>query len=216
MNFRSIMRGLSAAAACFFFLAAQGALHAAPPDDLVGVEIDTLFIEMTNGPGEFTVIDARMDETATAGVFFGLVGAIANSAVNGAQDAELADRWRATAAELDLSGIIYNSFLETLSADESVTLSDDKKQAGHRLEIALKDWGLIRRNRESGEMRAFINVNVVMKTNRGRTTWRSYPNRVGKFISADLDDFTDEVFRRELTTLARKIGQNIAYEIIYR
>lgn len=192
------------------------AVSAAPPDDLQGVEIDDIFLVMTNEQGNYTVINARMDETATAAVFFGIAGAVANSAINNSQDEEMASRWSEVAARLDISGLLEASFLETLNKSQAVSVAPDKDGASHTLRIALKDWGLIRRNRESGEFRAFINVNVLMTDKKKKTVWRSYPNRVGKFVSADLEDFSDDVFERELTTLAQRVGQNIAYEIIYR
>lgn len=197
-------------------LSAANPAAAAPPDDLRGVEIDDIFLAMKNDQGKYTVINARMDETATAAVLFGIAGALANSAINNSQDEELAERWLSVAEQLDISGLIRDSFLETMQMSNDVGIADEEDGASHLLTISLKDWGLIRRDGESADFRAFINVNVKMTDQRKRTVWRTYPNRVGKFVTADLEAFTDEVFERELTALARKVGQSIAYEIIYR
>ncbi|NHK27293.1 hypothetical protein FF098_005195 [Parvularcula flava] len=185
-------------------------------DDLGGVDIKALHVEMEDAVGNYTVINERMDETATAAVLFGVAGAVVNSAQNNAQDNETADIWRGTAEGLEIGALIEAALLAKLTSSNSVSLTDDANAASHKLVIDLQDWGLTRRSKDSEELRAFINVNVKVLDEKDRTIWRDYPNRVGKFSSTNTLDFTDEVFASELEELARKTGESIAYGIIYR
>lgn len=198
--------------------AALGALASVGPraEDLDGVRIDALAVVMEDAEGDYTVIDERMDETGTAGALFGLIGAAANSAHNNAQDASTADRWRETAAGLDIGAMVEAALLATLAGSDAVVLTDDADAASHTLFVNVQDWGLGRTSQETDDLRAFLKINVRVEDAKGRTVWKDHPVKRGRFASGDLSRFTDEIFVRELTRLAEKSGKSIAYEIIYR
>src|SRR5262245_47060241 len=83
---------------------------------LSSIKFENLCVEISAQDSNFTVVDARMDETMTAGVFFGVVGAGVNSAANAGADDKKADTLREAAAKIDVKGILEESLRATLAA----------------------------------------------------------------------------------------------------
>ena len=94
-----------------------------PPAQLGDIEIGTLAIQVVDSDGGFNVIDARMDETATAAVFFGMIGATINSAANNSEDSAKAAPLREAAANLDLINLIGDSIRTRLASRDAVALA---------------------------------------------------------------------------------------------
>lgn len=183
-------------------------------EKLGAVEITGMSVALDESDSNFTVIDARMDETATAAVLFGLVGAAVNSASNASEDKVLTDVYRETAAEIDLASLIKDNLISTINKKQSVPLVSEGELASHDLEVEIKDWGMVRISNASPEMRIFLNLRVIMKEN-GKSIWDTRRHDAGKH-EAIFSDFTEEIFVEQVNRLAQKSGQRIAYEIIYR
>lgn len=202
---------------CAALLALTAAPAVAQKEASLGdIDISTLYVEVSDADGNFTVVDARVDETGTAGVFFGVVGAGINSAANASQDDKKADTLRAAAAELDLKSIVLAAVTQTLAARESVPLSLDQAGASHTLLVEIHNWGLMRKNRETQEMRVFLNLSIDLLDEKKKTVWRKKrENNVGQ-KAEPFEAFTPAMFKEEMERLAQKSGQHVAYQIIYR
>ena len=177
--------------------------------------VDALFVEYDATDSGYQFIDARMDETGAAGAFFGLVGAAVNSAHNISQDDVRGAQFEDAAASLDIEMIVRESFLATLDGRDITVLNEPDRKA-HRLLIEVGDWGLRRRSRTTDEMRAYVNVRMVLRDGRGRELERKIINRVGDVTSADLEVFSNGVFEAEVRSAAHHAGRQIAYDLIYR
>jgi hypothetical protein len=158
-----------------------------------------------------------MDETATAAVFFGMVGAVINSADNNAEDSAKADPLRPAAAAVDLDGLILQALTDRLSARNAALLAPTPDGASHTLLIEVGDWGLIRRaQRPDASMRAFLKLNLSILDARGRRVWGPQREHSVGGLTAELPGFTPDVFKTEMEALAGRTGQQIANRLIYR
>lgn len=205
---------------CFLLLALLPCLiapaFAQPEASLGDIEIRTLFVEVSDHDSNYTVVDARMDETATAAVFFGVLGAAASSAGAASSDDKKADTLRDAAAKIDLKSLITEAVVSTLSSRGGAPLASDRAGASHTLVIDIRNWGLLRRSQEDNLMRAFLNLTLSLEDEKGRVVWKKErDNHVSQ--EADVfEAFTEERFTREMEMLAEKSGQYVAYQIIYR
>lgn len=203
-------------ALCLAACGLGGAAFAQPAESLRDIEIESLFIDVSEDDSNFTVIDARMDETATAGVLFGIVGAGINSASNAGQDDKLADTLRDAAAEIDLQTLLSDAITSTLAERQALPLSEAQSEASHTLLVEIRNWGLMRQNREDQRMRVFLNLTLSVLDDKQKTVWeKKRENAVGG-DAALFEEFTAERLQGELTALAEKSGKYIAYQIIYR
>jgi len=174
------------------------------------VEIKSLSVSADESAGNFTVIDSRMQETATAAVLGGLIGAGINSAINKDEDDRKAERFAEAAKAVDIQALVTASIIETLEARD-FPLADP---SSHKLAIEIKDWGLTRISFREPEASVFLTVRVVL--NKDRTVfWDTHVKESGASKEL-LVDITPEEFSEQITALARKTGKRIAYEIIYR
>lgn len=201
------------------FLCAVGAIAPAAAQQtrsLDQIEFKSLFIEVSDRDSNFTVVDARFDETGTAGVFFGIVGAGLNSAQNAAQDDDKADTLRAAADKIDLTAILSDALRETLASRGDIALAAGRAEASHTLLVEIRNWGLLRKNREDAQMRVFLNLTLTVLDAKNRTVWeKKRENAVGD-EAAPFEAYTDEKLTAEMEKLARKSGQYVAYQFIYR
>lgn len=78
--------------------------------------IQTLRVETRRSASEFNVIEARMDETATATVLFGAVGAVANSVRNNIEDKQKAAVLQETAVAIDRNTLINQALIDRLKS----------------------------------------------------------------------------------------------------
>jgi len=180
------------------------------------IPLENLFVEVSEADSNFTIVDARMDETATAAVLFGLVGAAISSVAVASEDDEKADRLRETAESIDVAGVLLAGINATLGANERIDMAADKSEASHILVVELRNWGLLRRSQEDNDMRAFLNLTLKIFDENETLLWeKKRENAVGSF-SAPLEEFTDEKFSEEIEALVRKTGQYVGYQIIYR
>jgi hypothetical protein len=209
MRRRSLFLWLSALCVC-------GPAAAQPDSSLRDVDIASLYIDVSDEDSNFTVIDARMDETMTAGVFFGIVGAGINSASNASQDDKLADTLREAAAEIDLKTALTGAIAETLSGKDALPLAADRSEASHTLLVEIRNWGLMRKSREDERMHVFLNLSLSVLDAKGKPVWeKKRENAVGAEAAA-FEDFTGERLQSEMAALAEKSGKFVAFQIIYR
>ena len=183
--------------------------------DLEEGAITALFVAVEPSADAFTVVDKRLDETATAAAFFGLVGAVVNSEINSSQDQKIADQWREAASAIDVGAKVKASLDATLTA-RSFAIAADEDAASHVLTLTIKEWGLIRESRETTALRAFINTRIDLRDERGRTIWTGYKNKVNDRSFEDRDQITDAVFTGDIGVVAKDLGESIAYELLYR
>ncbi len=184
---------------------------------LSDIPITSLAVRLSDEDASFEVIDKRMDETATAAVMFGLIGAAVSSAHTAAQDEETAEPLVATAESIDLDGIISQAITERLQARNTVPLAASADEASNILLVEIGEWGLVRRAQLPDlNMRAFIKLNISVLDARGRRLFG--PQRVHSIgqRTGPMADFTPETFQAEIETLAARAGQQVANTIIYR
>lgn len=202
----SFAYALSCAAICLVCAEA----HAKEIETLGAIEISALSVAADASAGDFMVIDSRMEETATAAVIGGLIGAGINAAINKDEDDKKAQPFQQAAAALDLANLVESAIAETLEK-RGFPVADP---ASHQLVIEIKDWGLSRISFSEPQSSVFLKVHVTMK--QGRTlVWDTYVKESG-VEAAYLADISPEAFSEQITALAGKTGKRIAYEIIYR
>jgi hypothetical protein len=183
---------------------------------LSSIAFTSIAVVTSDADGNYTLIDSRFDETATAGALFGLAGAAINSSVNAGEDDAKADRFRETAATIDLSGMIGTSAKELLTARANPPLAPSKEEASHTLLVEIRDWGLIRSSRDDPRLRVFLNLSWKVLNAKGEAVFeKKRENAVGSNLRL-LDEHTNETFKAEMEALAAKAGPLIAYQIIYR
>lgn len=206
---------MAALAACAVVFAAPIDAHAQNNAQLRDIQISSLATRVDDEDKEFEVIFSRMDETATAAVFFGIIGAVANSADNNAEDAERAEPYLAMADSIDLQGLIAAALNERLASRNPVPLAAEG--ASHTLLVEIGEWGLIRRAQlPDTQMRAFLKVNLSLLDSRGRRVWGPQREHSVGQLSAELQDLPPDVLRAEIEELARRAGVQAANRIIYR
>lgn len=179
------------------------------------IQITSLATSVDDEDREFEIIFSRMDETATAAVFFGIIGAVANSAANNAEDDERAAPYLLTAEAIDLDGIVANALNERLAARIPELLASEG--ASHTLLVEIGEWGLIRRaSLPDTQMRAFLKLNISLLDARGRRVWGPQREHSVGQLSADMAEFTPEIMRTEIEQLAARAGHQVANRVIYR
>lgn len=175
--------------------------------------IASLFFETDTRGAQFGVVDSRMEETATATVFFGLIGGAINSGINADEDAKKAAPFVEAASKIQFAPIMNERMGATLTA-KGFSLAEGEKGASHALTVEIKEWGLTRTAFDDPKLTPFIRLHVVMKGGK-KAVWDTYlKDSAGR--SGLLPEFTSEILVQEIEALAAKMGERIAYEIIYR
>ncbi|HYD87572.1 MAG TPA: hypothetical protein VEA80_08870 [Vitreimonas sp.] len=208
---------LAAAMACAALIGVGEANAQRNAARLGDIQITSLAIDVSPEHSEFEVIDARMDETATAAVFFGMIGAVVNSADNNIEDQQKAEPLVPTAESIDLDTLITQALTERLASRNAVPLAESADGASNTLLVEIGEWGLIRRSqRPDTTMRAFLKLNVSVLDARGRRVFGPERQHSIGQMTAELSDFTPEAFRAEMEALAVRAGQQVANTVIYR
>lgn len=175
--------------------------------------IDALHVLVDRDDSEFTVIYSRMEETATAAVAFGLIGAAINSSINDGEDEERAERFAETAAAIDVSALIESEILARLESKE-IPMASDEASASHVLKVEVKEWGLRKIAFHEDEMITFIRMRLTVRDGK-KLVWEKWHKQSGK-EEILFDDYTVEAFDTNMRKLAKRVGKRIANEIIYR
>ena len=192
---------------------------AAQRDDvqLGDIPIASLAVQVSDEDASFEVIDRRMDETQTASVMFGVIGAVVSSAHTAGQDDQTAEPLVPTAEAIDLDGIISQTITERLQSRNAVPLAASADEASNTLLVEIGEWGLVRRAQLPDlNMRAYIKLNISVLDARGRRVYG--PQRLHSIgqRTGPIADITPEVFRAEIESLAARAGQQVANTIVYR
>lgn len=194
--------------------AAETRRKPAPAASLADLEIETIAVSASAADSNFTVIDSRFDETATAGALLGVLGASINSGINAGEDDKKADPLRAGAAGIDIAGILTKSAGETLAARQSPPVAETG--ASHTLVIEIHNWGLIRASRDDPRLRAFLNLSWKIEDAKGKALFEKKRENAVAPELRPLADHSDESLKADVEALAAKAGALIAYQIIYR
>jgi len=184
--------------------------------DLSAIKIESVFVETSASDSNFTVIDSRFDETATAGVLFGVLGSSINSGINAGEDDAKADVFRAGAEAIDLSGILTASAVGTLAARAQPPVAPSKADASHILLIEIRNWGLTRAARDDPRLRTFLNLTWKVLDQNGDVLFEKKRENAVAPTLRRLEEFDDATLKTEIETLAQKAGAQITYQIIYR
>jgi len=205
------------AAVCLLTFGTAHGAAAKEVAQLSDIAITSLAVEVVDADADFEVVDARMDETATAAVFFGLVGATINSANNNAEDDKKEAPLNATADAIDMRALVARALMERLTARTPQLLAASPEAASHRLVVRVGEWGLVRRGgKPDTAMRPFVKLNVSVVDARGRVVWGPQRDHSVGQMAAELSAFTPEVFKTEIEALAARAGQQVANRMIYR
>jgi hypothetical protein len=204
------------AAAIVFSGAADAREKPQPAQALADIGISSIAVDVAADDSNFTVIDSRFDETATAGALLGVLGASINSGINAGEDDKKADPFRAGAAGIDLAAILRGSAGETLAARANPPVAESRADASHSLIIEIHNWGLIRASRDDPRLRAFLNLSWKITDAKGRTVFEKKRENAVAPELRPLSDHSDETLKADIEALAAKTGALIAYQIIYR
>jgi len=206
------MRALLLVIACAMFAAAAPA-SAQDTSRLTNFPIGSLFHGTDISGARFEVVDSRFEEDATATVLFGIVGGLVNSGITGSEDAKKAEPYADAVKKLEPGRILSEKFAATLAARE-FPVAAAEKGATHTLRIEIKEWGLTRTSMRDLRLTPFIRLHVVMKQGK-KVVWDTYMKDSWD-RSAMLPQTTNEMLVEDIENLAAKLGERIAYEIIYR
>jgi hypothetical protein len=213
MGLGTFVLRIVALSACAIFAALPAAAQKNDKSKLGNFPIASLFFETDTRGAQFGVVDSRMEETATATVFFGIIGGAINSGINADEDAKKAAPFVEAASKIQFAPIMDERISATLAA-KSYVLAEGEKAASHALKIEIKEWGLTRTAFDDPRLTPFIRLHAVMKGGK-KVVWDTYlKDSAGR--SGLLPEFTSEILVQEIEALAAKMGERIAYEIIYR
>lgn len=194
-------------------LLAAGPASAQDRSKLGNFPIASLFHGVDLSGASFQVVDSRFEETATATVFFGIIGGLVNSGINGDADYKKGLPYADAVAKLE-PGRILNEKLGATLAARAHPLAPAAKGASHALTVEIKEWGLTRTAMRDERLTTFIRVHLVMKQG-NKVVWDTYMKDSGE-RAAVLPEMTSEMLVQDIESLAAKMGERIAYEIIYR
>jgi hypothetical protein len=183
---------------------------------LSSIRFESVAVETSASDSNFTVIDSRFEETAAAGAFFGIIGAGVSSGIAAGEDDKKADRFREGAAAIDISGLLTSAASEALAARADPPLAEMKDGASHVLVIEIRNWGLIRVERDDPRLRAFLNLSWRILDGKGKTVFEKKRENSVSSAMRLLDEYSDESLKSEIESLATKAGRQVAYQIIYR
>lgn len=184
--------------------------------DLKAIPFESVFVETSADDSNFTLIDSRFDETGTAAVLFGVVGASINSSVNAGEDDKKADVFRAGANAIDLAGLLTASARDTLAARAAPPSAPTKADASHVLLVEIRNWGLTRAAKDDPRLRTFLNLTWKVLDGKGAVLFEKKRENAVAPTLRRLEEFDDATLKTEIETLAQKAGAQIAYQIIYR
>lgn len=198
-------------AACAFL--ATWPASAQDKSKLGNVTIVSLFHAVDLSGASFQVVDSRFEETATAVVLFGIIGGLVNSGINGDEDHKKSLPYADAVAKLEPGRILNEKLGQTLAA-RAQPLAPSAKGASHSLSVEIKEWGLTRTSMRDERVTTFIRLHLVMKQG-NKVVWDTYmKDSWGR--AAMLSEMTNEMLVEDIESLAAKMGERIAYEIIYR
>jgi opacity protein-like surface antigen len=183
---------------------------------LSSISFESITVEASASDSNFTLIDSRFEETAAAGAFFGIIGAGVSSGIAAGEDDKKADRFREGAAAIDLSGLLTSAASEALAARANPPLAEMKDGSSHVLVIEIRNWGLIRVERDDPRLRAFLNLSWRILDGKGKTVFEKKRENSVSSAMRLLDEYSDESLKSEIESLATKAGRQVAYQIIYR
>ena len=158
---------------------------------------------------DFTFIDSRMTETATAAVLFGIIGAGINSSINADEDRIKAKPFLSTANAIELEDILKSSIKGVLEKRGYLFEEDHVTN----LSLEVKSWGISRTSFEKTDFAPFLVIDVELADGR-KTRWEERMKESAT-DTYELQDMTPDVFDKEMRALAVKTGKRIAYEILY-
>ena len=104
--------------------------------------------------------------------------------------------------------------LNATLAARTFPLAPAQKGASHTLSVEIKEWGLTRTSMRDARLTTFIRLHVVMKQG-NKVVWDTYMKDSGG-RAAMLPEMTSDMLVEDIESLAAKMGERIAYEIIYR
>ena len=177
--------------------------------DRATTDLKPISVDIEASFDDFTLIDARMTETATAAVLFGVIGAGINSGINADQDRKKAAHYVPTAQEIDLAEILQSSILSVLEKRGYASQSG----SDFNLSLEVKRWGLSRTSFEDSNFAPFLVIDVELADGR-ELKWEERMKESATDTYA-LPDMTPELFDQEMRALTVKTGKRIAYEILY-
>jgi hypothetical protein len=192
---------------------AAGSASAEDKSRLGNFPIASLSHGMDMSGASFQVVDSRFEETGTAVVLFGIVGGLVNSGINGSEDSKKAEPYAGVVAKLEPGRILSEKLNATLAA-RTFPLAAAEKGASHVLRVEIKEWGLTRTALRDDRLTTFIRLHVVMKQG-NKVVWDTYMKDSGG-RAAVLPEMTSDMLVEDIESLAAKMGERIAYEIIYR
>ena len=166
-------------------------------------------VNIEASPDDFTFIDSRMTETATAAVLFGIIGAGINSSINADEDRIKAKPFLSTANAIELEDILKSSIKGVL--EKRGYLFEEEHVTNLSLEV--KSWGISRTSFEKTDFAPFLVIDVELAEGR-KVHWEERMKESAT-DTYELQDMTPDVFDKEMRALAVKTGKRIAYEILY-
>lgn len=175
--------------------------------------IEALVVRVDPKDDDFQVIYSRMEETTTAAVAFGIIGAAVNSGINGSEDSDRAKKYKVAADSIDLSEIIHAEVISRLEKKE-FPLASDIANGSHTLNVEIKEWGLRKVAFDESEVTTFIRMRLTVREGK-KLLWEKWHKQSGK-EEILLSVYTAEDFAVNMEKLAKKTGRRIANEIIYR
>ena len=161
---------------------------------------------------KFDYIDEHMDSSLAPALMFGAIGYVALASYNEAHDGEKRQQLKRDALSLSYADIISQNISSKLKA-YNINVTDSSQI---KLNIETKQWGLRRINRDISKVRPFFDMKITgMKNGQEILSER-------KLFLSDNERYYREyqnnknMLRNDFNKLAKKLSDNIAYNIIYK
>jgi hypothetical protein len=174
------------------------------------------------GEPDFKVLDSRATDLGP-GVLFGVVGAIANSAITNASDAGKEQQMAAQTAGLSYRESFESELkrlLEESKRFEKIDFHDrlaaPKKDEDAILELTIVEWGIRVVNQQTDQLSPYMVIHITLKDQQGKILWKERESQVGRSAHFLNEYYNQENLLKEaMKTIVKDTTYRIASTLIY-
>jgi len=184
-------------------------------------EVSRLSIVIT-GKSKFKVLDSRATDLGP-GVLFGVVGAIANSAITNSADSDKEKELAAQTAETSYQEAFKNELKKLLDESkrfEKIDFYNDviglKESSDAVLELVIQEWGVRVINQQTNQLAPYMVVDITMKDSKGKILWKERESQVGS-SSHFFNEYRDKenLLKESMEAIVKDSAYRIASTLIY-
>jgi hypothetical protein len=163
------------------------------------------------------VINENMDKTATAGAFFGVIGAVVSASHTQMEDDRSSAELGKTLGTFEIRPLLDERINVTMLQNGTEVLPKTAAVSDARLTLTVVSWGVRRMTRENTLLSPYIALDIRMTDAKGAVLWEKREVTQGQH-QATLEEYKakPDMLRKELEKTIRLAAETVAYQIIYR